>query len=84
MCDADLIISRCGASSLAEIETFSIPTFLFPLPDSKNDHQYENARRFSEKNECIIFDETNLNEKEFIHELKKKIINKSSKKLYKK
>ena len=27
---------------------------------------------FSEKNECIIFDETNLNEKEFIHELKKK------------
>ena len=84
MCDADLIISRCGASSLAEIETFSIPTFLFPLPHSKNDHQYENARRFSEKNECIIFDEIHLNEKEFIHELKKKIINKVSKKLYKK
>ncbi len=84
MHNADLIISRCGSSSLAEIETFSTPAFLFPLPHSKNNHQYENAKRFSEKNECVIFDETNLNESKFIKELKKKIINKASKKLYKK
>ena len=82
MHNADLIISRCGASSLAEIEIFSAPTFLFPLPNSKNNHQYENAKRFSQSNECIIFDETNLNENKFIYELKKKIINKVSRKIY--
>ncbi len=44
--NADLIICRCGASTLAEIEIFSKPCLLFPLPSSMNNHQYYNAKEF--------------------------------------
>lgn len=40
---ANLIISRCGASSLAEIATSARPSVLIPYPYSKRKHQIENA-----------------------------------------
>ena len=58
--NADLIICRCGASTLAEIGTFSKPCLLFPLPTSMNNHQYYNAKEFEKSNRCFIFDENNL------------------------
>jgi len=76
--DADLIISRCGASTLAEIEVFPIPIFLFPLPNSRNDHQYVNAKNFSKNKECIIFNEKHFNKKKFLDSFKDKINSKVS------
>jgi len=81
--NADLIICRCGASTLAEIEIFSKPCLLFPLPSSMNNHQYYNAKEFEKNNNCFIFDENNLS----IKSLSKKIENlifleKKKKKLY--
>ena len=58
--NADLIICRCGASTLAEIEIFSKPCLLFPLPSSMNNHQYYNAKEFKKNNTCFILDENNL------------------------
>lgn len=66
---ADIIITRCGASSLAEIESLCKFSFLFPLPNSKDNHQYENGKQFSKKNSCILIDEKKIN----IIDLKKKI-----------
>jgi len=58
---ADLIISRCGSSTLAEIELFQKYCILFPLPSAMNNHQYYNALEFKKKNNCLIVDENNLN-----------------------
>lgn len=41
---ADLVISRAGASTLAEITAIGIPSVLVPLPTSAGDHQRVNAR----------------------------------------
>ena len=49
--NADIVISRSGASSLAEIEACSKLSLLFPLPTSTKNHQYENAIQFKQ---CII------------------------------
>ncbi len=41
---SDLVVSRAGASSLAEIMTLGIPAVLVPYPHARADHQTLNAR----------------------------------------
>ncbi len=43
MKDMDLIVSRAGASSVAEITSLAIPTIFIPSPYVANNHQYYNA-----------------------------------------
>ena len=73
---ADLIISRCGSSSLAEIEYFKKSSLLFPLPSSKDNHQFFNAIEFRKNNNCEIFEHTSLNIKKIAEELKKSLFTK--------
>ena len=55
---ADIVISRAGANSLAEIVALQKSNILIPLSTSANDHQAENAKFFAEKNASLIIDET--------------------------
>ena len=87
---ADLIISRCGSSTLAEIELYNKFSVLFPLPSSTNNHQYYNAVEFKKNNQCLICDERELNLKKISMEIEKIVFKKklhkieSSKKLNRK
>ena len=45
---ATLVVSRAGASSLAELAAMRVPAVLVPLPTSADDHQAHNARAFAE------------------------------------
>ena len=44
---ATLVVSRAGASSLAELAAMRVPAVLVPLPTSADDHQLHNARAFA-------------------------------------
>lgn len=44
MAASDLILSRAGASSVAEIAALSVPSILVPYPFATADHQTTNAR----------------------------------------
>ena len=68
---ADLIISRCGSSTLAEIELYNKFSILFPLPSATNNHQYYNAIEFKKNNKCLICDERELNLKKISMEIEK-------------
>ncbi len=44
----DIIVSRAGATSLAEISTLTIPALLIPFPFATADHQTKNAKSYVE------------------------------------
>jgi UDP-N-acetylglucosamine--N-acetylmuramyl-(pentapeptide) pyrophosphoryl-undecaprenol N-acetylglucosamine transferase len=48
LCAATAVISRAGASSLAEIAAMRVPAILIPFPTATDNHQYFNARAFQE------------------------------------
>ena len=61
MKDMDLIISRAGASSIAEITTLGIPCILIPSPYVANNHQYYNALAIKEHKAGEMIEEKDLN-----------------------
>ena len=78
MYNSDIIISRCGASTLAEINACSKFCILFPLLTAKDNHQYENAEQFSKGNDCMIINENRLNASDISNVIRKHILNKKS------
>lgn len=53
----DLIISRSGASTMAELGVLGVPSLLLPYPHAADDHQRANARAFIEAGAAIMIDE---------------------------
>ena len=68
---SDLCITRAGASTLAELSVLNIPFIAVPLPTSKDNHQYENANFYKDKDCCWIMDQKFFNEKieEFLKDI---------------
>lgn len=63
MKDADLIITRSGASTIAEVTALLLPSIMIPSPYVTHNHQYKNAKALEDKKACKI-----LEEKEFCKE----------------
>ena len=61
--DTDLCITRAGATTLAELSTLEVPFIAVPLPNSKDNHQFENANFYAENNACWILDQDLFEEK---------------------
>src|SRR5210317_573847 len=62
---ADLCITRSGASSLAEISFSKKPFIPFPLQPSKVNHKLENVNYYKNKGCCWFFDQINFIKKKF-------------------
>jgi len=62
---SDLCITRAGASSLAELSLLKIPFIAIPLPTSKDNHQYENAKYYKDKDCCWIIDQNSFDKQKF-------------------
>ena len=57
---ADLVVSRAGASTIAEITTLKVPAIFIPSPYVANNHQYYNAKAMKDKNCAEMLSEENL------------------------
>ncbi len=57
----DLIITRAGASTIAEITAIGIPSILIPSPYVTHNHQYKNALSLASRNAAVIIEEDKLN-----------------------
>ena len=79
---ADLCITRAGASTLAELSVLNIPFIAVPLPTSKDDHQLYNANFYKNENSCWLIEQHSFEEK--IEECLKDIFEKKSDYLEKK
>ena len=57
MAAADLVIARSGAITLAEIAVTGLPSILVPSPNVTDDHQYYNAKAFSDAGAALLIKE---------------------------
>jgi UDP-N-acetylglucosamine--N-acetylmuramyl-(pentapeptide) pyrophosphoryl-undecaprenol N-acetylglucosamine transferase len=56
----DLLVSRAGATTIAELIVLGIPAVLVPSPNVAENHQYYNARSLSDKNAAVLLEDINL------------------------
>lgn len=77
----DLIITRAGATILAEITALGIPSIIIPSPYVANNHQEINARDLEQNGAAFVMLEKEFNEKILIEKIDE-ILN--NQKLYKK
>lgn len=57
---ADLVVSRSGATTVAELAAAGVPAVLVPLPGAPGDHQTANARRLVEAGGAVIVADAEL------------------------
>ncbi len=57
---ADIVVSRCGATALAEIAVKGLPVVLIPFPFAKDLHQDANAKVFEEKAHVSVIQDASL------------------------
>ncbi len=58
----DLAITRCGATTTAELVHTATPFIAVPIPDSIDNHQYLNAKYYEDKGYCWVLDQNNFDE----------------------
>lgn len=71
MKDADLLVSRAGASTIAEITAIGLPAILVPSPYVTNNHQYKNAKELEDVGACRIVSEEDFSREKIIEEIDK-------------
>lgn len=57
---ADLVVSRAGAGTIAELVRCETPGVLVPYPHAADNHQLANARHFEQQGGGLVVDETAL------------------------
>lgn len=66
---ADLVVSRAGASSVAEIAALAVPSILVPYPLATADHQTTNARLLTDAGAAVKFSDDGIDGDAFRDEL---------------
>ncbi len=67
--NSDLVITRAGASALAEIEHLNVPSIIIPMALSADNHQYHNAVHHIEKGIGVMLEEKELSVENLLSKL---------------
>jgi UDP-N-acetylglucosamine--N-acetylmuramyl-(pentapeptide) pyrophosphoryl-undecaprenol N-acetylglucosamine transferase len=59
---ADLVLSRAGAGTIAELVRCEAPAILIPFPHAADDHQTANARHFEQQGGGLVVSEAGLSD----------------------
>ena len=60
MKEADVVVSRAGATTLAELAALGRPAVLIPLPTATDDHQRKNAQALADRGAARLVDQAGL------------------------
>jgi UDP-N-acetylglucosamine--N-acetylmuramyl-(pentapeptide) pyrophosphoryl-undecaprenol N-acetylglucosamine transferase len=71
----DLVVSRAGATTIAEITSLGIPSILVPSPYVTNNHQEKNARSLSDNGAAELLLEKDLNNKSLVNHIDRILLN---------
>jgi len=67
--EADLLVCRAGALTIAELAAAGVPALLVPFPHAVDDHQTRNARFLSEAGAAILIPQTEFTPERLAAEL---------------
>lgn len=59
-CMADLVISRAGGGTIAEITALGLPSILIPYPYAADNHQFHNAKALADQGACYLLNQEDL------------------------
>ncbi len=68
--DADLVICRAGAMTIAELAAAGVASVLVPYPHAVDDHQTANARYLADHDAAILLPQTELSAERLAHLLR--------------
>jgi UDP-N-acetylglucosamine--N-acetylmuramyl-(pentapeptide) pyrophosphoryl-undecaprenol N-acetylglucosamine transferase len=66
---ADLMMTRAGAATIAELATVGMPSLTVPWPGASENHQVENARELSEGHGAVLIEEDDLTVERLVGEI---------------
>ena len=66
---ADLVVSRAGATTVAELAAAGVPAVLIPLPGAPDDHQTANARKLEAAGGAVLVADGELDEARLVAEI---------------
>lgn len=58
--EADLVVARAGAGTVAEVAALRMPSVLVPLPHAVDDHQSANAEELAKAKGALLISESDL------------------------
>jgi UDP-N-acetylglucosamine--N-acetylmuramyl-(pentapeptide) pyrophosphoryl-undecaprenol N-acetylglucosamine transferase len=73
--EADLLVSRAGATTLAEIAVLGLPAFLVPYPYAADNHQQKNAEYYVDGGGCRSCTEKQLTGKQLAENIEELLKN---------
>ena len=72
---ADLMMTRAGAATIAELASVGMPAIVVPWPAAAENHQVDNARELSDHHGAVLIEERDLTVDRLIAELAELITN---------
>jgi UDP-N-acetylglucosamine--N-acetylmuramyl-(pentapeptide) pyrophosphoryl-undecaprenol N-acetylglucosamine transferase len=66
---ADLMMTRAGAGTIAELATVGMPAVLVPWPGAAEDHQVDNARELTDHHGAVLIEEADLTVERLVDEI---------------
>lgn len=76
MAASDLVISRCGASTLNELESMGRGSVLIPSPNVAGNHQYYNGMVLQNASAAVVLEEKDLTDEKIVSTVSKLISDK--------
>jgi len=74
---SNIAITRCGASTTAELAHTCTPFIAVPLPNSIDNHQYLNAKYYENEGCCWLLEQNNFNTRNLFNLIMETIKNKN-------
>ena len=68
---ADIVVSRAGANSIAEISIWKKPAIIIPIPESVSHDQRSNAYSYARTGAAIVLEEENLTPHLIVSEIRR-------------
>jgi UDP-N-acetylglucosamine--N-acetylmuramyl-(pentapeptide) pyrophosphoryl-undecaprenol N-acetylglucosamine transferase len=66
---ADLLVTRGGAGTIAELATVGAPAIVVPWPDAAENHQVDNAKVLSDQGAALLLEQHDLSADRLISEI---------------